>query len=194
MITLREVTKDNIEEVIALKVRDDQKTYVSSAAESLAQAYVYSETAYDDAFRTMEGKCDDLLIPFVSHMFDENYDSTAVIKRYRNEHYVEHEDGSEEKRVTDSFFDITCRNVTKRYHLECESRKYDGTILNTFNFDINRIKYDFKATLNVVDDYGRVSYCDINIKIPLEKLAESGVVIERKNIEEYNLKLKMFSF
>ena len=41
MITLREVSKDNIEEVIALKVRDDQKTYVSSAAESLAQAYVY---------------------------------------------------------------------------------------------------------------------------------------------------------
>ena len=97
---------------------------------------VYSETAYDDAFRTMEGKCDDLLIPFVSHMFDENYDSTAEIKRYRNEHYVEHEDGSEEKRVTDSYFDITCKDVTKRYHLECESRKYDGTILvRLFEYD-----------------------------------------------------------
>ena len=82
---------------------------------------VYSETAYDDAFRTMEGKCDDLLIPFVSHMFDEKYDSTAEIKRYRNEHFVEHGDGSEEKRVTDSHFDITYKGVTKRYHLECSN-------------------------------------------------------------------------
>ena len=90
---------------------------------------IYSETAYDDAFKTMEGRCDDLLIPFVSHMFGENYDRSAVVKRLRNEYYVEHEDGSEEKRITDSFFDITCRNITKRYHLECESKKYDGTIL-----------------------------------------------------------------
>lgn len=90
---------------------------------------VYSETAYDDAFRTMEGRCDDLLIPFVSHMFGEHYDKTAVVKRLRNEHYIEHEDGSEEKRVTDSFFDITYKDVTKRYHLECESKTYDGTIL-----------------------------------------------------------------
>ena len=90
---------------------------------------VYSETAYDDAFRTMEGRCDDLLIPFVNHMFGEEYDKSAVVKRLRNEHYIEHEDGSEEKRVTDSFFDITCNNITKRYHLECESKKYDGIIL-----------------------------------------------------------------
>ena len=90
---------------------------------------IYSETAYDDAFRTMEGRCDDLLIPFVSHMFGEQYDKTAVVKRLRNEHYVEHEDGSKEKRITDSFFDITYKDVTKRYHLECESKTYDGTIL-----------------------------------------------------------------
>ncbi|WP_022773681.1 hypothetical protein [Butyrivibrio sp. AE2015] len=89
----------------------------------------YSETAYDDAFRTMEGRCNDLLIPFVNYMFDEEYDKSAVVKRLRNEHYIEHEDGSEEKRVTDSFFDITCNNITKRYHLECESKKYDGIIL-----------------------------------------------------------------
>jgi diamine N-acetyltransferase len=60
MITLREVTKDNIDEVIALKVRDDQKTYVSSAAESLAQAYVYSETAYPFAVYD-----DDVIVGFI---------------------------------------------------------------------------------------------------------------------------------
>ncbi len=89
----------------------------------------YSETAYDDAFRTMEGKCDDLLIPFVSHMFGEKYGKAATVKRIRNEQFVEHEDGSIEKRVTDSSFEITDNAVTRKYHLECESKPYDGTIL-----------------------------------------------------------------
>lgn len=53
MIHLKEITKDNIDDVLALRVREDQKSYVSTNAESLAQAYVYSETAwpfavYDD--------------------------------------------------------------------------------------------------------------------------------------------------
>lgn len=53
MVTLKQITQDNIEEVIALKVKDDQKGFVSSAAESLAQAYVYYETAYP--FAVYEG-------------------------------------------------------------------------------------------------------------------------------------------
>ena len=90
---------------------------------------LYSETAYDDAFRTMEGRCDDLLIHFVSHMFGEKYDKSAVVKRLRNEQYVEHEDGASEKRVTDSHFEIRWHNITKRYHLECESQGYNDEIL-----------------------------------------------------------------
>ncbi len=90
---------------------------------------LYSDTAYDDAFRTMESRCDDLVIPFVNHMFGEKYDSTAVLKRLRNEHFVEHEDESTDKRITDSFFEIIFHGITKRYHLECESKKYTGEIL-----------------------------------------------------------------
>ena len=53
MIRLEEITKDNLDDVLALLVNEDQKSYVSTNAESLAQAYVYSETAwpfavYDD--------------------------------------------------------------------------------------------------------------------------------------------------
>ena len=53
MIRLEEITKDNLDDVLALRVNEDQKSYVSTNAESLAQAYVYSETAwpfavYDD--------------------------------------------------------------------------------------------------------------------------------------------------
>ena len=35
---------------------------------------IYSDFAYDDAYRTMESECDDLLIPFVNYFHNENYD------------------------------------------------------------------------------------------------------------------------
>ncbi len=97
---------------------------------------VYSETAYDDAFRTMEGKCDDILIPFVGHMFGIEYGSKATIRRLRNEQFIEGSDDKAEKRITDSSFEITDNSITKRFHLECESKKYDGTILvRIFEYD-----------------------------------------------------------
>ncbi len=110
------------------------------------QDVYYSESAYDDAFRTMEGMCDDLVIPFVGHMFKEDYGKEAIIKRLRNEHFVEHEDGSEEKRITDSSFEIVSKDVAKRYHLECESKKYDGTIL------IRIFEYDSQIAKNTYED------------------------------------------
>ena len=46
MITLKEITKDNIEQVLALKVNDNQNSFVITTAESLAKAYVYYKTAW----------------------------------------------------------------------------------------------------------------------------------------------------
>ena len=46
MIRLCPITKENIDTVLSLSVHDEQKGYVSSVAESLAQAYVYGETAF----------------------------------------------------------------------------------------------------------------------------------------------------
>ena len=46
MIELRPVDRNNIEDVLALKVHEYQKTFVSTVAESLAQAYVYHDNAY----------------------------------------------------------------------------------------------------------------------------------------------------
>ena len=46
MVELRAVTKDNLEEVLNLNVLEHQKAFVSSTATSLAQAYVYRETAF----------------------------------------------------------------------------------------------------------------------------------------------------
>lgn len=46
MVELREITKENYEECLALKLADSQKNFVSSNAHSLAQAWVYYNTAF----------------------------------------------------------------------------------------------------------------------------------------------------
>ena len=46
MVQLKLVTKGNLDAVLALKVNDCQTGFVSTTAESLAQAYVYTETAF----------------------------------------------------------------------------------------------------------------------------------------------------
>ena len=60
MVYLKEVTKENIDEVLELSVRDDQKSFVSTTAESLAQAYVYKETAFPFAVYN-----DDTMVGFI---------------------------------------------------------------------------------------------------------------------------------
>ena len=45
MIELKEITKGNFEEILSLKVAEHQKSFVSTVAYSLAQAWVY-KTAY----------------------------------------------------------------------------------------------------------------------------------------------------
>lgn len=46
MIRLCPITKENIDQILCLSVYDEQKGFVSSVAESLAQAYVYGDTAF----------------------------------------------------------------------------------------------------------------------------------------------------
>lgn len=46
MVELREITKENYEECLHLKVAESQKAFVSSTVHSLAQAWVYYDTAF----------------------------------------------------------------------------------------------------------------------------------------------------
>lgn len=46
MIQLKPITGENLENVLALRVSTEQQRYVSPTAHSLAQAYVYRETAF----------------------------------------------------------------------------------------------------------------------------------------------------
>lgn len=46
MVELREITKENYEECLNLNIAESQKAFVSSTAHSLAQAWVYYDTAF----------------------------------------------------------------------------------------------------------------------------------------------------
>ncbi len=106
------------------------------ATKTKIEDLLYSDIAYDDAFRTMETECDDLLLPFLNYAFNEKYDKTAKIIRLRNEHFIKSNDHSAEKRITDSHFEVEQNGITKRYHLECESSRYDDSILvRIFEYD-----------------------------------------------------------
>ena len=46
MVELREITKENYEECLNLNLAESQKNFVSSTAYSLAQAWIYYDTAF----------------------------------------------------------------------------------------------------------------------------------------------------
>ena len=60
MVELREITKDNLEQVLDLRISESQKDFVSSTAHSLAQAWVYKDTAFPFAVYS-----DDEIVGFV---------------------------------------------------------------------------------------------------------------------------------
>ncbi|MBO6260077.1 MAG: hypothetical protein J6N47_04565 [Lachnospiraceae bacterium] len=117
----------------------------------------YSFMAYDVAFRTLETECDDALICFVNHMFNENYDRTAKVVRLRNEHFVENQGKPDEKRVTDSHFRIIFRGTETDYQVECESCGYSRTLL------VRLFQY---AVQSAIDNAAGPSQSKIVISIP----------------------------
>ena len=80
MIQLRKITKDNFEEIKNLKVADCQKNYVSTATDSLAQAWLYFDTAYPFAIYA-----DDLPIGFVMLGYYEPREQYTLLKFFIDE-------------------------------------------------------------------------------------------------------------
>ena len=86
-----------------------------------------ANTPYDDAFRTMMADCRRLLIPLINEAFGKNYTGEEEILPHPNEHFINQQDGGEEKRITDSSFTIIGETRDK-YILECQSTP-DNTLL-----------------------------------------------------------------
>ena len=92
-------------------------------------------TAYDDAFRTMIEKCDDLVFPMLNYMFGEHYSDGDQIIRGSNEEFSQQDGGRLKKRITDSQLVILSGGERKRYHIECESStKAEGVLVRIFEY------------------------------------------------------------
>ena len=63
-------------------------------------------TPYDDVFRTLLNDCSELVLPVLNEIFGEHYSGTERIVFSGNEHYLNRQDGKEERRITDSAFTV----------------------------------------------------------------------------------------
>ncbi len=87
MIKLDEITADNLEVVLKLKVSKEQENFVSNTAYSLAQEYVYQENAYPFAIYA-----DDTLVGIIMFGFYELRNQYTLWKflideKYQNKGY-----------------------------------------------------------------------------------------------------------
>lgn len=90
MVELKAITKDNFEDVISLKVSEHQQAFVSSTAHSLAQAYVYRDTAFPFAIYA-----DDTLVGFIMLGFYEEKKQYTLWKFLIDNKYQNHGYGKE---------------------------------------------------------------------------------------------------
>ena len=92
-------------------------------------------TPYDDAFRTMMNDCIQLLIPVINEIFGKNYSGKEKIITHPNEHFINQQDGKEQKRITDSSFSIISENNEEdKYIFECQSTADDTLIIRIFEY------------------------------------------------------------
>lgn len=82
MVHLHEITKENLDAVLELKTTKEQEAYVSTVAHSLAQAWVYRNTAYPFAIYD-----DDVLVGFVMIGFYEAKQQYTLWKLLIDEQY-----------------------------------------------------------------------------------------------------------
>ena len=92
-------------------------------------------TPYDDAFRTLMNDCVQLLIPVINEVFGKHYSGNERIIFRPNEHFINQQDGKEQKRITDSSFSIISKdNSEDKFILECQSTDDDTLLIRIFEY------------------------------------------------------------
>lgn len=75
MVELKEISKENLEDVLNLEISEHQEAFVSSNVYSLAQAYVYRETAFPFAVYA-----NNILVGFIMMGFYESRNQYTLWK------------------------------------------------------------------------------------------------------------------
>ncbi|MCD8130640.1 MAG: hypothetical protein LUE16_05090 [Lachnospiraceae bacterium] len=124
------------------------------AEEADRDAGVQTGTPYDDVFRTMLNDCRQLIIPLINEVFGENYTGDEQVVFFPNEHYLNQQDGEEDKRVTDGSFSIIGAE-SRKYLLECQSNPDSSMLVRMFEY-----------STQVALDEGKVVGNTLEVEIP----------------------------
>ena len=103
-------------------------------AENNSEIENLTSTPYDDAFRTMVNDCVQLLIPVINEVFKKHYTGKERVIMRPNEHFINQQDGNEQKRITDSSFSIISGDKEDKYIFECQSNADDTLLIRIFEY------------------------------------------------------------
>ena len=87
MVELREITKDNLEEVLDLSIYEHQESFVSSTAYSLAQAYAYRDTAFPFAIYAGDTIVGFIMLGYYEARNQYTLWKFLIDKKYQNKGY-----------------------------------------------------------------------------------------------------------
>ncbi len=90
-------------------------------------------TPYDDVFRTLLNDCSSLIIPVISEIFHENFSGDEKIVFMPETHFLNRQDGGEEKRITDTSFKIVGKEE-KKFLFECQSTADSSMLVRIFEY------------------------------------------------------------
>ena len=164
-------------------------------------------TPYDDVFCTLLNDCSELVLPVLNEIFGEHYVGTERIVFSGNEHYLNRQDGKEERRITDSAFTVIGEESTsedgehsedetapqdagsaavlgKKYLFECQSTADSSLLIRIFEYAAQIALDDGELTgnrLKVTIPHSAVLFLRSTGKTPEEmriELATPGGTVE----------------
>ena len=109
---------------------------------------------YDDVFRTLLNDCSKLIIPVINEIFSTQFTGDEEVIFSPNEHFINRQDGEEEKRITDSSFRIVGKEE-KRFLCECQSTADSSMLVRIFEY-----------AAQVALDEGRITENILKVEIP----------------------------
>ena len=140
---------------------------------------------YDNTLRSIINDCSRFVLPFINEACGEHYTGNEKILFHPNEHIITRSDENSDKRITDTCFTVISGDSTeKKYHLECESGEYSGSMLiRLFEYDA-QIALDQrklgKTEIVVTFPHTAVLYLKNRGTIPREMKVTIGVPDGRK--------------
>lgn len=111
-------------------------------------------TPYDDVFRTLLNDCSSLIIPVINEIFDERYRGDEEIVFLPETHFLNRQDGGEEKRITDASFKIVGREE-KKFLYECQSTADSSMLVRIFEY-----------STQIALDQGEITGNRLRVEIP----------------------------